>query len=230
MSAPLTIVLIEDHERVRLATAQFLRKQGHQVFDLESVEEMETAVGGALVHLFILDLNLPGEDGLVFARRLRKVQPHVGIIMVTARAGSEHVARGYQEGADIYLLKPIAPEILLGAIESIRRRLPEMSPEKSAQFSLELSSLSLTGPLGSVLLNPSEAALIAGLMRSPNRLLDIYQVSALMGQGTDGFNQASLVVRVVRLRKKMMAVGADRSSIQTQKPSGYRLVKPIEIR
>jgi DNA-binding response OmpR family regulator len=228
VSAPLNIVLIEDHERLRVSTAKFLRKQGHPVFELECVEEMDEVVGGAMVDLFIIDLNLPGEDGLAFTKRLRDVQPQIGIIMMTARSGSEHIARGYQEGADIYLVKPVDPAVLLGAIESIRRRLPQTSPLDLA-FRLDLLSLCLTGPGGKITLNHAEAAVLAGLMRSPIRSLDIYQVSALMGQTGEGFNQSSIVVRIVRLRKKMMAVGASRNCLKNHKPSGYQLCISIVI-
>ena len=229
MPAPLSIALVEDHEKVRASTAAFLRKHGHHVFELECAEDLETVVAGALVHLFILDLNLPGEDGLAFANRLRKIQPHVGIIMMTARASPDHIARGYQEGADVYLVKPVVPEILLGAIESIRRRLSLAPLNDEGAFRLEVSSLSLFGPAGRVGLNQAELAVLVGLMRSPKRTLDIYQVSELMGQTEETFSQASIVVRIVRLRKKIMAVGAARSCIKTQKPSGYQLCIAIEI-
>jgi DNA-binding response OmpR family regulator len=66
-------------------------------------------------------------------------------------------------------------------------------------------------------------------MRSPKRILDIYQVAELMGQTEETFSQASIVVRIVRLRKKIMAAGAARSCIKTQKPSGYQLCIPIKI-
>lgn len=229
MSNSLIIALVEDHERIRVSTAVFLRKHGHVVFELECVEEMDEVVGGAQVDLFILDLNLPGEDGLDFTSRLRSIHPHVGVIIMTARGGTDHIARGYQNGADIYLVKPVASEVLIGAIESIRRRIITWHQKNGEMFNLELASLTLEGPIGKVLLNQAEAAVLVGLMRSPQRTLDIYQVSTLMGQSGFGFNQASLVVRIVRLRKKLISVGADSNSIKTQRAMGYQLRITIEI-
>jgi DNA-binding response OmpR family regulator len=229
MPYALSIALIEDHDRLREATADLLRKSGHHVFALEAVEDVDAVVGGAMVHLFILDLNLPGEDGLSFARRLRAIQPHVGIIMVTARGSSPHIAKGYQEGADVYLVKPVSPEILLGAIASIQRRLTDIPVRESGLMQLDLSLLKLTGPSGQSALNQAEAALLAGLMRSPLRTLDIYQVSQLMGQPPEGFNKASLEVRIVRLRKKMIEAGAEPGCIKPQRLLGYQLCVSIEI-
>lgn len=229
MSAALSIAIVEDHERVRVSTANFLRKHGHRVFELACAEDMDVVVGGASVDLFILDLNLPGEDGLAFTRRIKSIHPAVGILILTARGSSDHIARGYQEGADIYLVKPVTPEILLGAIESIRRRLPSHQAEVSASFVLNLSALTVSGPLGRVQLNPAEASVLSGLIRSPEHTLDIFQVSEFMGQSEKGFNQASIVVRIVRLRKKLVSVGAERNCIQPQRLQGYRLCLMMQI-
>ena len=230
MSPALSIALVEDHDRLREATAGLLRRNGHHVFELEAAEDLEGVVGGALVHLFILDLNLPSEDGLAFARRLREIQPHVGIIMVTARGSSQHIAKGYQEGADVYLVKPVNPEILLGAIASIQRRLTEIPERGTGLLQLDLSLLRLTGPSGEIGLTPAEAAVLAGLIRSPLRTLDIYQLSQLMGQSPEGFKKASLEVRIVRLRKKLVEAGAEPGCIKPQRLLGYQLCVPIEIR
>lgn len=230
MPSALNIALVEDHEKVRNLTARFLRGLGHHVLELECAEDMEEVVGGTPIHLFIVDLNLPGEDGLSFAGRLRSIQPQVGIIMMTARGSSDHMARGYRQGADIYLVKPISPEVLSAAIDSVQRRLSNMSTDSMALFHLDTTALLLQGPLGKVSLNPAEAALLVGLLRSPTRMLDVYQISALMGQKEETFNQASLVVRIVRLRKKLIGIGAERDCIKPQRMAGYQLCIPLEIR
>jgi DNA-binding response OmpR family regulator len=230
MASPLSIALIEDHDRLREAMANLLRSHAHHVFELDAVEDIDTVIGGALVHLFILDLNLPGEDGLAFARRLREIQPDVGIIMMTARGSSQHIAQGYEAGADVYFVKPVSPEMLLGAIASIQRRLPHNPERQKGAFRLDMSSLRLTGPQGTVELNQAEAALLAGLMRSPQRTLEIDQISRVMGQPPNGLNKASLEVRVVRLRKKLVTVGAESGAIKPQRLQGYQLCVSIEIR
>lgn len=228
MSPALNIALIEDHERLRLATAQFLRAQGHHVFELECAEDVDTVIGGAWVDLYLIDLNLPGEDGLAFAQRLRGIHPQAGIILLTARSGAEHVSAGYLGGADVYLVKPVSASVLLAAITSVRRRLPEQLPA-SDRCTLNVAALRLQGPAGAVAVNAAEAAVLAGLMRAPQRRLDIFQVAVLMGQTEDQFNKASIEIRLVRLRKKLVAVGVEPGCLQAQRGIGYQLCTPIDL-
>ncbi|WP_159079036.1 response regulator transcription factor [Orrella marina] len=111
-----SIVVVEDHDEYREALVEFLQREGHRVMDFDSAE---TLMHGALpesVDLFMIDLNLPGEDGLVLAKRLRESMPAVGIIMLTARGYPEDVTRGYQNGADIYLNKPASAAQLRAAL------------------------------------------------------------------------------------------------------------------
>lgn len=123
MPPPQGITLIEDRERLRVATAQLLRAQGHHAYELECAEDKDTLVGGDLVHLYLIDLNLPGEDGLHLAQR--QIHPQAGLIMLSARGGAGHMSAGYQSGADVYLVKPVSPTVLLAAIAAVRWRLPQ---------------------------------------------------------------------------------------------------------
>lgn len=228
MSTPLSIALIEDHETLRVMTAEYLRMQGHFVFEMESAEDMEEVVGGETIHLFILDLNLPGEDGLAFAGRLRETQPDVGIIMLTARGSAEHIADGYRGGADVYLVKPVNPNMLLASIESVTRRLPIQQRSLTA-FRLDVVSLCLEGPKGKVNLNQAEAAVLVGLVRSPHRRLDHFKISELMGQTEGNFRQQSIEVRITRLRKKIFSVGGNMGCIKNQRLVGYQLCIALEV-
>lgn len=228
MPSSLTIALIEDHESLRAVTASFLRKQGYRVFELETAEDMDDVVGGETIDLYLIDLNLPGEDGLLFAKRIRKVQPRAGIIMLTARGNPTHISDGYRSGADIYLVKPVVPDMLLAAIESVERRIPN-SHERQQKIILSMAFLSLSGPEGTAGLNSSEAALLAGFARSTNHRLDLSQVSKLLGQRKDEVNQASIEVRITRLRKKIIAVSGNRGSIRNLRHIGYQLCIQLEI-
>ena len=98
MSHPQGIALIEDHERLRVATAQLLRTQGHQAYELEFAGDKDALVGGDLVHLYLMDLNLPSEDGLHLAQRVRQTHPQARLIMPTARGGAGHMSAGFQSG------------------------------------------------------------------------------------------------------------------------------------
>ena len=123
MNSSLHIVIVEDHESLREVTANVLSEAGYQVTAVAYAEDVDHLLKGQKVDLFILDLNLPGEDGLSLARRIRKVQPRVGIIMATARGSKDDMVNGYDSGADIYMTKPIAPEALLAAIDALGRRM-----------------------------------------------------------------------------------------------------------
>jgi DNA-binding response OmpR family regulator len=119
----LNIVLVEDHDLLRTVTESVLKEAGHQVLALTCAEEVDEALSFMNPDLYILDLNLPGEDGLTLSRRIRKSHPRVGIIMTTARTDISDRLDGYESGADIYLPKPTDPSELLAAAVALARRL-----------------------------------------------------------------------------------------------------------
>lgn len=124
----LNIVLVEDHDLLRTVTESVLTGAGHKVLALGCAEEVDEALSGMNPDLYILDLNLPGEDGISLARRIRRSHPRVGIIMTTVRSEVTDRLDGYESGADIYLPKPTDPTELLAAAVALARRLrPEIS-------------------------------------------------------------------------------------------------------
>ncbi|MEY3096349.1 MAG: response regulator transcription factor [Burkholderiaceae bacterium] len=122
MDTPLEIVLVEDHDQLRRVTMAVLRARGHRVVALTSAEEVDDSITLSKPDIFILDLNLPGEDGVSLARRIRAAHPRVGIIMTTVRREVEQRLAGYESGADAYLPKPTDVEELSAAVESLGRR------------------------------------------------------------------------------------------------------------
>lgn len=105
MSTCLNILVIEDHDDLRELTVEVLNQQGHHAVGFPGAEELNDVFSG--FDLLIVDLNLPGEDGLSLARRFRLALPDAGIVMVTAREQAADKVRGYESGADIYLTKPV---------------------------------------------------------------------------------------------------------------------------
>lgn len=229
MFATLNIALVEDHAVLRRTTANVLKQEGHHVYALECAEDIEEVVGGEPIDLFILDLNLPGEDGISLARRLRASHPTVGIIMVTARNAPDDMATGFATGADIYLVKPVELKALLAAVNSLARRLnpPPLSP---ADLVLDTHKLILYGPNGQVHLTPAEQVLLASLSRAPSQRLDMFHISETLGNSEEKFNKASLEVRIVRLRKKLVEVGADPGCLKSIRLLGYQLCVALLIR
>ena len=233
MDTHLNIILVEDHRALRKVTAGVLREEGHQVIALTCAEDLEDLAGAQAADLFIIDLNLPGEDGLSLAQRLRAVHPQVGIIMLTGRDQPQDMVAGYRNGADLYLIKPVDPNALLAAIESLVRRLkPGVSPSlapQDAMMSLDSLELRLCGPKGEVRLSSIEVRLITGLARAPGQRLALFQVAELMGQDEDEYKKGSVEVRMARLRKKLFDVGAPAECLKALRNEGYQLCMPIHI-
>ncbi|MFN4237242.1 MAG: response regulator transcription factor [Vogesella sp.] len=223
---PLNVVVVEDHDVLREVTMEALRVQGYHVYGVDCAE----ALGDLAVQpdLFIIDLNLPGEDGISLARRLRSSQPEVGIIMTTARNSIAARVEGYASGADIYLTKPCSLEELLAAVRSLARRLHE-SREAARTWWLHSDQQQLSGPAGVVPLTASEFALLAGLCRAPGRQLETWQMIELLGKRLEDYSKANLEVQLVRLRKKLVQAGCDSSALKAVRGQGYQLAVALAI-
>ncbi|MEY4757381.1 MAG: hypothetical protein RJA34_2279 [Pseudomonadota bacterium] len=122
MVASLNILVVEDHDALREATVDTLRQQGHQVTGIDSAEALIGELAGVRFDVYVIDLRLPGEDGISLTRRLRQDQPDAGIILATARVLPQDRAAGLASGADIYLAKPLLPEDLQAAVAELSRR------------------------------------------------------------------------------------------------------------
>lgn len=225
-TASLNIVLVEDHDALREVTSAVLREAGHRVTALSCAEDLGELAGGA-VDLFILDLNLPGEDGISLARRLRQSFPLGGIIMTTARSAGQDQALGYASGADIYLVKPLAPDTLLAAISALQRRL---QPETAlAGLRLVRRQLSLSGTEGAVAVQESEANLLSAFVRAPGQRLETWQLAEILGGSDQKSSKSSIEVRITRLRKKLRDCGAEADCIRALRGVGYQLCVPLVI-
>lgn len=235
MLAPcLNIVVVEDHDLLRGAMVEVLREQGHSVVGLACAEAMDDEVGADPVDLLIVDLNLPGEDGINLARRFRAAQPRSGIVMVTARSQVLDKIHGYKSGADIYLTKPVAPEELLAAVAALGRRLePHDGPLNAgtgATLLLDRRKLSLRGPQADVSLSAAEAAILSALARAPGQRLDAWQLLELLGVDNDCANsKANLEVRMVRLRCKLKQSGAAPPHLRAIRLQGYQLCVALQV-
>jgi len=123
VAAHLNIVVVEDNEDLREAIVDVLAALGHRVLGLSCAEELGDEGAQAMIDLLVVDLNLPGEDGVSLSRRLRSTQPGLCILMMTARDTVRDKVAGYEAGADIYLTKPVSIEELSAAVQSLGRRL-----------------------------------------------------------------------------------------------------------
>jgi DNA-binding response OmpR family regulator len=224
----LNILVVEDHDALREVTLEALSQAGHYAHGVDSAEAVPDEAGLLHIDLCVVDLNLPGEDGISLATRLRATQPHIGIIMVTARNRSCDRQAGYESGADIYLAKPTSPTELCAAVQALARRLkPAAGP--ASGFHLNLHRLELTGPGGHILLSTLEAAQLAAFVRAKDQQLDSWQLMQLNEKEVTESSKKTLEVQVVRLRKKLLQAGAVDPVIRVIRGQGYRLCVALSL-
>jgi DNA-binding response OmpR family regulator len=224
----LKILVVEDNDQLREATLAFLQSRGHYVRGVPSAEELGDVSGSFVPDVYVIDLNLPDEDGLSLVRRLRSVQPNVGIVITTARAQIGDRVIGYESGADLYLTKPVAPQELLAGISALAKRVKAKAPHDGT-LRFDLGRSLLTGPQGSAELTGGEAGLLAALARAPGQSLERWQVAEASGTGDEQPSAATLEMRIARLRKKLEAAGAEPPTIKALHKRGYTLCCPIVL-
>lgn len=230
MVAKLNIVVVEDNHDLRELTCQVLMQDGHSVKGLSCAEEMEDLAGGEPADIFLLDLNLPGEDGISLSRRIRKAQPLVGIIIISARTDLDDKLIGYESGADWYITKPVAFAELTATIASFARRRHAAKQEKAdVMRGLTLDKLDLQGPLGDAKLTATEAMLLTAFARAPAGKLETWQIAEMLDVDADETMKNSIAVRIARLRKKLIDLGAEGVVIESIRNIGYQLLIYVEV-
>jgi len=228
MDTPLNIVVVEDHADMREATVVALCSMGHDARGIDCAEALDDELGAFRADLLVLDLNLPGEDGLSLARRIRAAEPGIGIIMVTGRTQLNDRMRGYGSGADIYLPKPASVEELGAAIQALARRI---RPQASVQDGLSLNpiTLQLQGPQQLVDVSDHESTLLLALSKAKDHRLENWQLMELSGSAMEDQSKAALEVQIGRLRKKLEQAGAPAPTIKAIRGSGYQLCVAVQI-
>jgi DNA-binding response OmpR family regulator len=226
MYCRLNILVVEDNDEFRHTLLDILSRDGHRVSGVDCAEAV--AEQSASFELVLIDLNLPGEDGLALARRLRRAQPNIGIIMVTARQLPGERVDGYASGADLYLPKPVDLNELRAAIVALSRRL---NPEHTEQaLWLNPKALRLEGLDGtSVDLSAAQTRLLQAFARAAEQRLENWQLIELLEQHSAHDPKAALELQIVRLRKKLTEAGAPSGSIKAIRNWGYALSVALRL-
>jgi len=204
------VLIVDDDREIRGLLAQYLEKHDFRTTAVADGREMRRTLERAHVDLLVLDLMLPGEDGLSLCRELRS-RSQLPIIMLTARGEDVDRIVGLELGADDYVAKPFNPRELLGRIKAVLRRSAhaprDPSPASVRGFSfggwrLDTVTRALTNGEGrEVALSGAEYRLLAVLLGSGNRVLTRAQLTELLrGRDADPFDR-SIDVRVSRLRQ-----------------------------
>ena len=227
--ARLVIFIVEDNDALRQALCEVLSADGHLCVGLTCAEELDEEVMHQSPDLYLIDLNLPGEDGLSLTRRLRRSQPEAGIVVLTARTDMNDRLRGYEEGADLYFAKPIHPKELRAVVATMTKRLKAGHAIEEDTVRVQVNSMSLHGSQGLAKLTPSELKLLEALARAPGQTLQTWQVAAQLGKGDTLPSKASVEVRLSRIRKKLIDVGAPDNAIKALHGYGYKLCVPVQL-
>lgn len=225
----MNILVIEDNDELREATVEALQLEGYRVQGLDCAEALPELTSGQRIDLMVVDLNLPGEDGLALTRRVRTVQPDIGLIMVTARALSADKQRGYESGADIYMAKPVSLEELTAAIQALSRRL-KVNTMPLACLTLDMVRNVLYVPNQlELLLTQQEVALLTALSRAVDGRLESWQLIEILGkENTEGPKHA-LEITIARLRKKFLQAGLTELNIKSIRNWGYQLLGHLRL-
>jgi DNA-binding response OmpR family regulator len=217
------ILLVEDNDNLREATLDFLVKHGHQVTGVVCAEDVDDTPTPGVPDVYLIDINLPGEDGFKLAQRIRRSQPLAGIVLMTARGQLNDRLEGYHCGADNYLIKPVEQAELLACISSLARRLKTNVVAPGTGLLLNSQALTLWGPDGETSLTHAEAMLLAAFCRAAGQTLERWQAMQLIDAKDKGLVAANLEMRISALRKKLGACGAPDDAIRTLRGFGYTL-------
>jgi DNA-binding response OmpR family regulator len=221
------ILVVDDDSGIRDLLAEYLGQQGFTVSTARDGREMDEQLARHRPDLVVMDLMLPGEDGLALTRRI-KSGPACPVIMLSARGEDIDRIVGLEVGADDYLPKPFNPRELLARIRAVLRRgAPtgggaETSDDvRFGPFVLDLAAQSLARDGEEIPLTHAEFALLKLFVEHPNRALSRDQIMDwLKGYDRDPFDR-SIDVRVTRLRKKLEDDPANPVYIRTVWGQGY---------
>jgi len=227
------ILVIDDDPRLRDLLVRYLTEQGFQVQALADARDLDKKLQRDPPHLLVLDLMLPGEDGLAVCRRLRASGETVPVIMLTAKGEDVDRIVGLEMGADDYLPKPFNPRELVARIQAVLRRQTErLAPGAPAAdgkiafgpYRLDLSTRQLMRGSEAIALTTGEFGLLKVLASHPRQPLAREKLMLLArGRYHDVFDRA-IDVQVSRLRKLIEADPSSPRYIQTVWGFGYVFV------
>jgi two-component system OmpR family response regulator/two-component system phosphate regulon response regulator OmpR len=224
------ILVVDDDVRLRDLLTRYLGEQGFAVKNAENGSVMDKALAREAFDLVVLDLMMPGEDGLSICRRLRAAEPQQAIIMLTAKGDEIDRIVGLEMGADDYLPKPFNPRELLARIQAVLRRRGGNTPgapateEKVVGFAnieVDLAARTLKRDDEHLPLTTGEFAVLKVLLQHPRQPLSRDRLMTLARGREQGPFDRAIDVQVSRLRKLIEPDPASPRYIQTVWGFGY---------
>ncbi len=227
------VLVVEDEEDLAQLTLLYLEREGIEVSIRHSAEDAQTAFRDGAFALVLLDINLPGMDGLEFLQELRKTSS-VPVMIVSAREADEDVIAGLSVGADEFVSKPVAPRVLAARVRALLRRSRSADAASDAQGPL---SMRKTAAFGDFILDFDACLLKKGQDRVPLSAREFDVLGFLVENAGKAFSPEEIYERVwgrrygdptavgvyvQRLRRKLELESATPLLIQTVKGKGYR--------
>lgn len=223
------LLIVDDDERIRGLLQKFLMRHGFLVSSARDAAHAERILSGLDFDLVVLDVMMPGEDGISFCRRLRETRD-LPILLLTAKNETDDRVAGLEAGADDYLAKPFEPKELLLRINSILRRVPATEPANVAPKVLHLGALRYDVEKGSlwqgenpVRLTATESQLMRIFSRAPGEAMSRTKLVEDLSRDGGHAQERAVDVQITRLRRKLEADPKQPRYLQTVRGAGYML-------
>ena len=233
-TSPLVVALVEDDRLLREEIEVHLTAHGFQVHAANSAAGLDDLNARTAFDLYLIDLNLPGENGLSLCRRVRAARPDAGIVIMTARVSLNDRIAGYKQGgADIYLSKPVSPDELVLVLLSLGRRLKQV--QASHEWSLSLRDRTLLGPdlTQKMRLTSKEKTILLALVQAKDNTMQSGALCDLFADDDDDalMSKHALEEMIARLRKKFKSAqtAGDEPAIKSVWGVGYQLCVRIKF-
>ncbi|WP_029511031.1 response regulator transcription factor [Marinobacterium stanieri] len=222
------LILVEDNDVLREMLVDSLESLGYSLVAYDSAESALASPEAQACDVAVLDVNLPGEDGLYLAQQLRYKNAGVGVILLTVRNQLADKLAGYEVGADMYLPKPVTPEELDATIQALCRRLPGVL---RADLILHYPTHQLLNAEGlNLLLSPEDARLLVLLAQAPQARQEFWELAEHLELDLDSDTfRANLEKRISRLRRKLTQLGQPATVIKALRGYGYQLNCTVNI-
>ena len=227
-----TVLVVDDDASIRQLLRLYLERDGHRVVEATDGTVALDLAAATRFDLVLLDVMLPGVDGLEVCRRLRETTD-MPIVLLTARSGDSDKVIGLDIGADDYVVKPFSPRELMARVRAqLRRHRSPSVPEPvlvADGLRLDPNGARVEVDGGEVELTASEFRLLHALMRNPARVLSRDElIDALHGEHDPGIIDRTVDVHVGRLRRKLRDPADRPRFVDTVRSMGYRFTMPVQ--
>ena len=225
------LLVVDDDERIRSLLQQFLVQDGYLISTAENAEQARILLSGIEFDLIILDVMMPGQDGVSFTGELRNLGNNTPILLLTARGETEDRIKGLEVGADDYLPKPFEPKELLLRINAILRRMPDLKEDKMIPKTLDFGNLrynvarnELWDGENQVRLTTTESQLMKIFTSALGEPISRADLVMSLGRDVSLAQDRAIDVQITRLRRKIEVNPSQPRYLQTVRGAGYMLL------